>query len=164
MRFVWSFSVGLLVAAPLGAQESTSIHIAPITYQNEQLIEKAIVTDCDLPNVQLAELQRTAAGTSVTLAPQRADASRILEIQIVNAVAGGNAFTGHQKGVTLVGKLLEGDREIASFSAMRSSGGGAFGGFKGSCAVLNRCAETLAKDIAAWLDDPTAGARLGELK
>ncbi|HEY9182972.1 MAG TPA: hypothetical protein VIQ99_07215 [Gammaproteobacteria bacterium] len=164
MRFVTSLSVGLLLAGPLSAQENTSIHIAPITFQNEELIERAIITDCDLPNVQLAELQRATSGTSVTLAPQLNDAGKILEIQIVNAVAGGNAFTGHQKGVTLVGKLFENDREVASFSAMRSSGGGAFGGFKGSCAVLNRCAETLAKDVATWLRKPTPGARLGELK
>ena len=71
---------------------------------------------------------------------------------------------GHRKGITLTGKLFENDRVIASLSAMRSSGGGAFGGFKGSCAVLNRCAETLAKDIATWLGNPTTGARLGELK
>jgi hypothetical protein len=164
MRFVWSFGVGLLLAAPLGAQQNASIHIAPIKFQNEDLIERAIVTDCDLPNVQLAELQRAASEERVPLAAQSGDAGRTLEIQIVNAVAGGNAFVGHQKGVTLTGKLFENDREVASFSAMRSSGGGAFGGFKGSCAVLNRCAETLAKDITAWLGNPTTGARLGELK
>jgi len=164
MRVVFSLTIGLLSAAPLGAQENTSIHIAPIAFQNEELIERAIVTDCDLPNVQLAELQRAASDARVTLAPQSGDAGKILEIQIVNAVSGGNAFVGHQKGVTLVGKLFENDQQVASFSAMRSSGGGAFGGFKGSCAVLHRCAEALASDIAAWLENPTTGARLGELK
>jgi len=164
MRFVTSLAVGLLLVTPLGAQEDTSVHIAPIAFQNEELVERAILTDCDLPNVQLAALQEAAAERGLTLSPEQEGTARVLEIQIVTAVAGGNAFMGHQKQVTLVGKLLENGQSIASFSATRSSGGGAFGGFKGSCGVLHRCAEALGGDIASWLTKPTANARLGELK
>jgi hypothetical protein len=164
MRFTTSLSAGLLLVAPLGAQEGKSVHIAPIAFQNEELVERAIITDCDLPNVQLAELQEAASKRGLTLSPEQGGADRVLEIQIVTAVAGGNAFMGHQKQVTLVGKLLENGQSVASFSATRSSGGGAFGGFKGSCGVLHRCAEALGSDIASWLAKPTANARLGELR
>jgi len=57
--------------------------------------------------------------------------------------------------------LKENGEVIGSFTGARYSGGGAFGGFKGTCAILGRCIETLGKDIATWLKDPTMNAMLG---
>ncbi|MBI3171217.1 MAG: hypothetical protein HYZ32_01320 [Hydrocarboniphaga effusa] len=71
---------------------------------------------------------------------------------------------GHYKGVTVTGKLFQNGKQTGSFVATRKSGGGAFGGFKGSCAVLGRCSETIGKDIAKWLAAPTEGAKLGDAR
>ena len=49
------------------------------------------------------------------------------------------------------GRLLDDGKEGAQFSGSRSSMGGAFAGFKGSCSVLGRCLEALSKDMAVWL-------------
>lgn len=149
------------------SNDTNAISVSPITFQNEQLIERAIVTDCDLPNIQRNELNKHSAKLGLVLNNASDDAAsngRVLQIQIANAVASGNAFVGHNKQVTLIGKLLENGQEIASFNAMRSSGGGAFAGFKSSCSVLQRCAVTLGKDISEWLRSPVPNARLGELK
>ena len=64
--------------------------------------------------------------------------------------------------MTLKGKLLENGKEIGNFTAVRGSMGGAFGGYKSSCAVLHRCQSTLAKDILAWLKNPAKDSRIGE--
>ena len=137
-----------------------------IPFTDPSLIEKAILTDCQLPETQAKFLLEAAQDFEIPLAAANPEtpSARRLEIEIVNAVAAGNAWTGHSKQVTLKGRLLEGDTVIGNFSALRSSGGGAFAGFKGSCSVLHRCAKTLGQDIAKWLRAPTLDARLGELR
>ena len=76
----------------------------------------------------------------------------------------GNAFIGHRKSVTAKGKLFENGKQIGSFLANRVSGGGAFGGYKSSCAIIHACGRAVGKDIAGWLASPAEGARLGDLK
>jgi hypothetical protein len=63
--------------------------------------------------------------------------------------------------VTVEGELVENGEVIGSFTASRYSSGGAFGGFKGTCAILGRCIQSIGKDIAAWLKNPTMNAMLG---
>ena len=43
------------------------------------------------------------------------------------------------------------------------AGGGAFGGYKGTCSILGRCIKTLGSDIAKWLANPTMDAKLGNV-
>ena len=62
------------------------------------------------------------------------------------------------------GRLVEDGTEVGSFSGVRSTMGGAFGGFKGACALFVRDVEALSKDVAQWLKNPSKDARLGELK
>jgi hypothetical protein len=63
--------------------------------------------------------------------------------------------------MTVEGVLRDNGREIGSFTAIRYSGGGVFGGYKGTCAIVGRCAKTLGKDIANWLENPQKGSKLG---
>jgi hypothetical protein len=72
-------------------------------------------------------------------------------LRIENALSSGNAFIGHRKQVTTSAKLYANGKEIARSTHTRDSMGGFTGGFKGSCAVLERCANTLANDITTWL-------------
>ena len=78
--------------------------------------------------------------------------------------AGGGAWTGG-KMVHAVGTLSEKGEVIGSFKVQRSSGGGAFGAFKGTCSLLGRDvkAMAMAKDISLWIKSPRKDARLGEL-
>jgi len=85
-----------------------------------------------------------------------------LKLKLIDAVSAGNAFSGHKKFVVASGELFEGKKKIASFKVARKSGGGMFGGYKSSCAVLGGCTVTMAKDIAKWLDAPTQNAMLGD--
>ncbi|VAW46073.1 hypothetical protein MNBD_GAMMA03-201, partial [hydrothermal vent metagenome] len=45
----------------------------------------------------------------------------------------------------------------------RRSSGGAFSGFKSSCAVIGRTVKVNAQDTVFWLKDPYDGAKLGDL-
>lgn len=159
-------TVAVIAVAPAMADQAAIALKTEIPFTDPSLIETAILTDCKLPETQSQFLLDAARELQIPLAPASADApsARRLEIEIVNAVAAGNAWIGHNKQVTLKGRLLEGETVIGNFAAVRSSGGGAFAGFKGSCAVLHRCAKTLGQDIAKWLKTPTMDAKLGELR
>lgn len=91
-------------------------------------------------------------------------AGRVLQIEITSVHApGGGAFSG-PKSVSVSGKLLQDGKQIGNFRASRYSGGGVFGGYKGTCAIAGRCAKAIAKDIAGWLKDPGTDSMLGDAK
>jgi hypothetical protein len=86
---------------------------------------------------------------------------RILELKITEVHApGGGAFSG-PKWMTVEGVLRDNGREVGSFTASRYSGGGVFGAYKGTCAIVGRCAKSIGKDIASWLENPQKDSKLG---
>ncbi|WP_334177762.1 hypothetical protein [Pseudoxanthomonas sp.] len=87
-----------------------------------------------------------------------------LKLEFHDAQSAGNAWIGHRKSVTVKGWLYRDGAPVAKFVARRNSGGGFAGGFKGSCAVLERTVTALGKDIAGWLGNPIDGAQLGDLR
>ena len=83
---------------------------------------------------------------------------RVLALEITEVHApGGGAFSG-PKWMSVKGELFDNGKQIGSFRAKRLSTGGAFGGFKGTCAIIGRCSKTLGSDIAGWLGSPTPNA------
>jgi len=85
-----------------------------------------------------------------------------LKVEIVDAVSRGGAFRGHNKYVSISGALVQGDKVYQTFKAARISGGGFWGAYKSSCAVLGRTVKALGKDTAVWLSSPIDGAKLGD--
>ncbi len=87
----------------------------------------------------------------------------VLSAEIISVVGtGGGAWSG-SKSVKIQGDLKDQARKvIATFTAGRVSGGGAFAGYKGTCAILGRCTKTIGKDVAGWLANPTNDAMLGD--
>ncbi|MES9943308.1 MAG: hypothetical protein ABW105_02795 [Candidatus Thiodiazotropha sp. 6PLUC1] len=91
------------------------------------------------------------------------DKGRVLALEISNVIgSGGGAWSG-SKSVAVTGELFENGKKIGSFNGRRSSGGGMFGAYKGTCSILDRCVKALGKDIAIWLIDPSMDDRIGEL-
>ena len=87
---------------------------------------------------------------------------RYLDLEITDVFApGGGAWSG-PKWVEVYGTLIEGEKEIATFRAKRFSTGGVFGGFMGTCKILNRCSKALGRDISYWLKNPVDHAELGD--
>jgi hypothetical protein len=60
------------------------------------------------------------------------------------------------------GVLRDNGRRVAGFTAHRATTGGFFAAYKGTCAIVGRCAKTIGSDIAGWLSDPKDGAHLGD--
>jgi hypothetical protein len=170
MRKMMMAAVLVLSAAPAMAQQAvTSVVIGEeIPYSNQEAISSAIVSECALPKRQQELLVQalTKAGIEykAVAGVKPSSGANVLMLEIAQAQSAGNAFTGKFKGLTVTGKLFQGGKQTATFVATRQSSGGAFGGFKGSCAILGRCAQTIGQDIARWLGSPVDGARLGDAR
>ena len=135
-------------------------------YADTRTITKAILDECELPQQQSELIAQLANEKGILVVRDneavKAGKGRVLQVEITNAMSGGNAFVGHRKQVSVKGRLFENGTEIGDFIGIRSSMGGAFGGFKGSCSVLGRCVKTLAQDITVWLKNPAKDSRIGE--
>lgn len=153
-------------ADPKQAAKDDTIYISSkAAFSDEMMIDKGIL-GCNLPEREIKVLVEEAAKRNHKLVVDdkavEAGKGRILKVNLVDAVSGGNAFTGHHKEVKIRGSLLEDGKVIAEFGGKRHSGGGFGAGFKGSCSVLERCTDALAEDIAKWLDNPTKEKRIGD--
>ncbi len=142
-----------------------TIYISSVApYAAKSRIADNIKIECTL-NKQLMDFIQEFAlneGLDVKIKNKPSSKDIILKVEITDAVSRGGAFRGHRKFVVISGNLVQGDKSYGSFKAARMSGGGVFGGYKGSCSVLGRTVKALGKDVSKWLYSPDHGARLGD--
>jgi hypothetical protein len=162
-RFALLFALAagafVLAASPASAQATKVPRSIP--FSSNAAVPDAVRSQCEL-QTKVPEFIAQSAGSSVELADGVSrKAGRVLEMEITEVHApGGGAFSG-PKWMTVNGTLYDRGKQIGSFRAKRFSSGGAFGAFKGSCAIIGRCAKAIGQDIAGWLAAPTPNALLG---
>jgi hypothetical protein len=159
-------AAALLICSMASADEVRMVSIVP--YSEHAEIADNILKECAEIQEQLAHFSREYAaenGITVTLVDEvsSSDPGRVLLVEIDDAVSMGNPFTGHRKFTRISGELYQDGERIAGFKGRRNSGGGVFGGYKGSCSVLGRTVKVLGRDVAEWLNNPADGARLGDM-
>lgn len=172
MRFV-SLFLTLIITTFLGAgtgwaQESAKDTITVqklMPYKKNLPVPKAVRVKCRLPeklSIFVQKYSKKAADINVIDGSLKGVKGKVLDIKIINVHGpGGGAYTG-AKYVAIEGKLIENGKVKSSFIGARYSGGGFYGGFKGTCSILGRCVKALGKDVGKWLRDPKDGARLGD--
>lgn len=128
-------------------------------------ISGAIQDECALDNRLLESVKDAAKANDIKVVSKANEKNaNTLKLKILDAVSSGNAFSGHRKFVIAGGELYENDKVIASFKVARRSGGGFFGSYKSSCAILGGCTSSIANDIVKWLKSPTNNAILGDTR
>lgn len=151
--------------ADSSAISGKTIYIKNITpYSANNRIAENIKAECII-NEQLAQFIKEfseAQGVKVEYKNKPSKNDLFLDVQIVDAISQGGAFRGHNKFTSIEGRLVKGNKSYGTFKAARISGGGFWGAYKGSCAVLGRTVKALGKDVAGWLYSPMDGARLGD--
>lgn len=161
---------GIFLSAAMamsGHAGADSIRLQASTpYAKTAQVREAVKKDCQL-DTKLPGFIRdyaSANGLEVKLESGALDTRKgkvlLLEITDVKA-AGGGAWSG-AKSMSVAGKLYDSGKLVGDFTAMRYSGGGFFGGYKGTCSIVGRCSKTLGKDIATWLEHPAKNAHLGD--
>jgi hypothetical protein len=148
----------LLAAAillPLSAGAQTLSVPAKVSYDKGVHVPEAVKKEC--------ALETKIPGYVKASAPSAGKGARSLDMKITGLLAtGGGNFSG-PKSVTVTGTLREGGKTVGSFVARRNASAGAFGG-GGTCAMLDRCAKAIGKDVGEWLKAPSMNARLGDAK
>ena len=146
------------------AEDTVYTVVSPVPFAEGSGASSDVKATCTL-DTRLPQFIEDAAkrGVKVVISgdPGEGVEGKVLYLEFTHILgAGGGAWSG-PKSVTVRGELIENGEVIGSFTAARYSQGGAFGGFKGTCAILGRCVKTLGKDIAEWLKNPTMHAMLG---
>ena len=167
MRHLLTVVVATMLATislPAYAEEGSVTVISPVPFAEGSGASSNVKAECTL-DTRLPQFIEAAAKRGVQVVvgedPGEGADGKILYLEFTNVVgAGGGAWSG-AKSVTVRGTLKENGEVIGSFIASRYSGGGAFGGYKGTCSILGRCIKAIGKDVAAWLKNPTMDARLG---
>lgn len=137
-----------------------------VPYSDDATIANNIRQECNLEEQFSEFIAQYGADQGIrferSAAVDPTDGGQVLMVELTDAVSGGNAWIGHRKVTEAAGTLYEDGEAQASFTSRRFSGGGAFGGFKGSCSVLGRTVQVMGRDIASWSTAPEDGAHLGD--
>lgn len=153
-------AAGPAMAAEIRAQD-------PVPYAASSIIAENIKAECRIGAHLASALGSNAPRHGNTMVfsaePPQTGSGRALTLELVEAQSAGNAFSGHFKSAAVRGELYQDGQKVATVMARRVSRGGAFAGFKGSCAVLDRTVNAIGEDLAKWLANPVDGARLGDL-
>lgn len=118
-------------------------------------IRQKVVDECQmqskLPHFLTAYAKEHGISVTTTDKPLNTVKGMVLDITFTQVVGfGGGSWSGN-KSATIKGKLMENGKVLGTFTATRASGGGAFGGFKSTCAIFGRTAKALGADAAKWL-------------
>ncbi len=140
--------------------------IKPVAFKKDIYVRAAVKQQCNLDGKLTQFIEQYAADqyadiiTDSGRAPKNA---QVLTVVIEEVVGGGGGAWSGAKAVKVKGTLTKNGRVIGDFIARRYSGGGFFGAYKGTCAIMGRCVKALGRDIAEWLQNPTRHAALGDM-
>ena len=148
-------------AAPVATgeklQSPVKIYLdSKIPYYDPIVIASNIKTECSSLGNQLSDyVKKYSNEYNIEVIqveePKNIKEGFVLDLHIRNALSAGNAWSGHKKQVLISAELLKDGEKVDVFTASRDSMGGFWGGFKGSCSVLDRTVNTLGSDTAVWL-------------
>jgi hypothetical protein len=146
-------AVSLLAFAPEGRTQEKLL-IQAILDPNISVVD-AVKRECGLDTMVgdwvLESVGKKYPGSAKLHQGDSAGSGKVLKVTIVHVVgAGGGAWSG-AKSMTVRADLMQSGKVLATTTKERSSGGGAFGGYKGTCQIFGRVAKTLGSDVAGWL-------------
>jgi hypothetical protein len=75
----------------------------------------------------------------------------VLKVTLLSVVGHGGGGWSGTKAIAIRADVLRDSKVIATRTMNRQSGGGVFGGVTGTCAIMDRIAVALGRDVAAWL-------------
>lgn len=163
-RVLLAASFSLLLNANIAAAETLAVPKVA-SYAKGAQIRSEIRNECGLEK-KLADFIREYGGqqfSKVVSTSKAPGGAKKLTVHITEVQGRpGGAWSGG-KSVRIKGSLSQNGKTVGTFEGMRVSGGGVFGGYKGTCSILGRCVKALGKDVATWAANPSQNARLGDL-
>lgn len=144
----------LLISIQVSAGDLIKVSASP-KYHDPEVIPENIRSECTGLGSTFSSYTKQFLekyGYSVELTDDISETSKGTNIllTITNASSAGNAFMGHNKSVSMRADVIVDGKIVDTYKHTRNSRGGFGAGYKGSCAVLGRCAKALGKDVANW--------------
>ncbi len=134
-----------LLAVAASAWADGAQLLTPVTYANESAVVPKVREACKLEDRLAADLGGTLGGSTTSTA------GTVVRVSIVDVMGvGGGGWSG-PKAITIRAELLKDGKVQRNTVLTRTTTGGAFGGFMGTCTMLERDATTLSKDVAKWV-------------
>lgn len=133
----------------------------PVTYDPNAGVVQSVREQCQVERMLEREVGnvlagRNGSGQGTLAAGADAQGGPLVRLRITHVLGvGGGAWSG-PKSLTVDAELVEKGQVQRRTKITRSTTGGAFGGFKGTCSLIERCAVAIAKDVGAWAADPAA--------
>jgi len=157
----WALALALGVGLGQHAQAEEKIRVqVPAILDAGAGVGDAIKRDCSLESLMGSHAFESVSKKfpgSTRVEKTQGEQGKVLKLTITSVIgAGGGAWSG-PKTMTVRADLLESGKVVASTVKSRSSGGGAFGGMKGTCQIFERVMTTLGSDVAAWLPSALKG-------
>ncbi|MET0352024.1 MAG: hypothetical protein ABW067_19655 [Rhizobacter sp.] len=151
-----------LLAACATAATAAPVYLeTPVTFAPGAGVVEKVREECKLEDMFVREASpffAKANGGDATIAADADPQASRVRVQITHVLGvGGGAWSG-PKSMSIEASLVENGKVTRSTKLTRSTTGGAFGGFKGTCTILERSAKALGKDVVGWVANPKDAA------
>jgi len=146
----FAFAALLAACAAAHAADGAKLLI-PVSYAAESSVVPKVREACKLEQRLAEDVGSQLAGTTDST---QGDVVRVSIVDVMGV--GGGGWTG-PKAVSIRVDLLKDGQVARSTHLTRTTTGGAFGGFMGTCSMLERDTKVLGKDVASWVASGSDG-------
>lgn len=154
-----SLVLGAVLALATLAVNAEGVKIGKtIPFAQPDTVRDAIRKECDLENLMAQSLQEFGKG-KVELSGENLKKAkgRVFDAKITGVWAAGGPFGA--ASILVEGELRDNGKVIGTVADRRNTARGG-----GACSKLSVSGRKIAEDIAAWLEAPEMGTRLGDTK
>ena len=144
-----------LIAAFLSASAfaGADVHIDEnIPYRDKEEIDNRIVSEClEVGSIMSESLRESAAKKRGNRRARWSETRHLRRHRHHFRHERRQCLCGTRQGLGCFCDFVYWRQQVKKTTLSRNSMGGMFGGFKGSCSVLNRTAKVLGADLAKWI-------------
>ena len=152
-------AIVLLASSAALAEDRIRLEV-PVSIVEGAVIDPEILEHCGVQaefSRRLArELRKVAVAEQAPLEDMR---GRVLKVEIVDAIWGGNWFIEHVQTLRVRGALYQDGERVSGFTGIMANQGG---GMTSGCFQMNAKFGALTWHIKRWLRDPVDGATIGQ--
>ncbi|MBC7699617.1 hypothetical protein [Aquabacterium sp.] len=152
--------IGLLTSSAAALAANRVLLETPITYAPGASVVEKVKQECQIENMLETRVGKAfgnlnkGGDSTISTGAQATDDAAVVRLRITHVLGvGGGAWSG-PKAITIDADLIEKNKVVRHTKINRWTTGGAFGGFKGTCSILERSAAAIGKDLARWVRDP----------
>lgn len=144
----------LIISTNCFASDALYVQV-PVSMTSNATMPEAVKRECDIPmllgNYIYNAVKLVYIDSEKTESESTISEGNLLKISIITVKGWGGGSWSGRKSISIKADLINNNEILTSTILKRASNGGVFGGFKGTCSILDRVAGALGKDTAKWV-------------